>query len=46
MSTVGLTREEIREYVHQYNLQPHGTRTAWTSMAISTAISFQEINEA
>lgn len=27
MSTVGVARAEIREYVHQYNFQPHGTRT-------------------
>ncbi|WP_082124011.1 hypothetical protein [Arthrobacter sp. YC-RL1] len=29
MSTVGVTREEIREYVHQYNLQPHSTLIEW-----------------
>ena len=25
----GYTREEIREFMHQYYLQPHGTKTAW-----------------
>ncbi|WP_449372071.1 hypothetical protein [Arthrobacter psychrolactophilus] len=25
----GYTREEIREFVHEYYLQPHGTKTAW-----------------
>lgn len=27
--TKGYTREEIREVVHDYYLQPHGTRQAW-----------------
>lgn len=27
--TVGLSAEEIREFVHEYHLQPHGTRLAW-----------------
>ena len=25
----GFTVEEIREFVHEYQLQPHGTKTAW-----------------
>ena len=25
----GYTREEIREFMHEYYLQPHGTKTAW-----------------
>jgi hypothetical protein len=25
----GSTREEIREFMHEYYLQPHGTKTAW-----------------
>lgn len=25
----GFTREEIREFMHQYYLQPHGTKKAW-----------------
>lgn len=25
----GFTREEIREFMHQYYLQPHGTKRAW-----------------
>lgn len=28
-TTMGYTREEIREYMHQYYLQPHGTKQAW-----------------
>lgn len=27
--THGQTREEIRQVVHEYYLQPHGTKTAW-----------------
>lgn len=26
---MGYTREEIREHMHQYYLQPHGTKQAW-----------------
>lgn len=29
MTTTGYTREEIRETMHQYYLQPHGTKQAW-----------------
>lgn len=29
VSTRGYTTQEIREYVHEYQLQPHGTRQAW-----------------
>ncbi|MDJ0358599.1 hypothetical protein, partial [Paenarthrobacter sp. PH39-S1] len=25
----GYTREEIRQFVHEYYLQPHGTKAAW-----------------
>jgi transposase-like protein len=25
----GYTRDEIRDFVHEYYLQPHGTKTAW-----------------
>lgn len=28
-STTGYTREDIREYLHQYYLQPHGTKQTW-----------------
>ncbi|MGP5154818.1 hypothetical protein [Glutamicibacter ardleyensis] len=28
-TTMGYTREEIREHMHQYYLQPHGTKQAW-----------------
>ena len=44
MSTVGLTREEIREYVHQYNLQPHGTRTAWLQQQPFSKATFYRWN--
>ncbi|SEH77731.1 hypothetical protein SAMN04515694_1041, partial [Leifsonia sp. CL154] len=27
--TTGFTAEEIREVVHEYHLQPHGTKLAW-----------------
>ena len=29
VGTPGYTREEIREYVHEYHLQAHGTKLAW-----------------
>ncbi|WP_113717614.1 hypothetical protein [Arthrobacter dokdonensis] len=29
VATHGSTREEIREFLHEYYLQPHGTKTAW-----------------
>lgn len=29
MTTTGYTRKEIRETMHQYYLQPHGTKQAW-----------------
>ncbi|MGC0271076.1 hypothetical protein ACPROK_16090 [Glutamicibacter soli] len=29
MSTVGVTREEIRENAHHYDHQSHGTHTVW-----------------
>jgi len=29
----GFTTGEIREYVHQHELQPHGTRAAWLAAA-------------
>jgi len=44
MSTVGVTREEIREYVHQYNLQPHGTRTAWLEQQPFSRATFYRWN--
>ncbi len=44
MSTVGVTREEIREYVHQYNLQPHGTRTAWLQQQPFSRATFYRWN--
>lgn len=45
MSTVGITREEIREYVHQYNLQPHGTRTAWLQQQPFARATFYRWNK-
>ncbi|MGO1231762.1 hypothetical protein ACTXJG_06795 [Glutamicibacter arilaitensis] len=44
MSTVGITREEIREYFHQYNLQPHGTRTAWLEQQPFSRATFYRWN--
>ena len=44
MSTVGITREEIREYVHQYNLQPYGTRTAWLEQQLFSRATFYRWN--
>jgi hypothetical protein len=32
----GFTREEIREFMHEYYLQPHGTRKVWLA---STSVS-------
>ena len=32
----GFTREEIREFMHEYYLQPHGTRKEWLA---STSVS-------
>lgn len=33
----GFTREEIREFMHEYYLQPHGTRKEWlASTSVST----------
>lgn len=33
----GYTDDEVRAIVHQYDLQPHGTKTAWiTAQGIST----------
>jgi transposase-like protein len=29
VGTPGYTREEIREFVHEYHLQAHGTKGAW-----------------
>lgn len=29
VTALGQTREEIREFVHEYYLQPHGTKAAW-----------------
>jgi len=29
VGTPGYTLEEIREFMHQYHLQPHGTKGAW-----------------
>lgn len=29
VGTPGYTRDEIREYVHEYHLQAHGTKQAW-----------------
>lgn len=45
MSTVGVTREEIRDYVHQYNLQPHGTRTAWLQQQPFSRATFYRWNQ-
>ena len=28
-ASVGWTAESIREFVHQYEIQPYGTKTAW-----------------
>lgn len=28
-ASVGFTAEEIREFVHEYHLQPHGRKAAW-----------------
>lgn len=28
-NTMGFTREQIRQFVHQYHLQPWGTKHAW-----------------
>ena len=33
----GFTREEIREFMHEYYLQPHGTRKEW--------LAFRSISE-
>ncbi|MGP5002277.1 hypothetical protein ACTXIX_17100 [Glutamicibacter ardleyensis] len=44
MSTIGVTREEIREYVHQYNLQPHGTRTVWLTQQPFSKATFYRWN--
>ena len=29
VATQGYTREEIRQFVHEYYLQPHGSKAAW-----------------
>ena len=29
VATQGYTREEIREFVHEYYLQPHGSKATW-----------------
>lgn len=44
MSTAGVTREEIREYVHQYNLQPYGARTVWLEQQPFSRATFYRWN--
>lgn len=45
MSAIGVTREEIREYVHQYNLQPYGTRTEWLQQQPFSRATFYRWNK-
>ena len=38
----GFTREEMRELVHQYYLQPHGARKAWLASQPVTEWTFRK----
>ena len=38
----GQTREEIRQFVHEYYLQPHGTKTAWLAAQPIPKWKFQQ----
>lgn len=38
----GQTREEIREFMHQYYLQPHGTKAAWLATQSVPRWKFQQ----
>lgn len=42
MTTIGYTREEIRETMHQYYLQPHGTKQAWLAQQSIPAWKIQQ----
>jgi DNA-binding transcriptional MerR regulator len=37
----GFTREEIREFMHEYYLQPHGTRKEWLASTSVSAWTFR-----
>lgn len=37
----GFTREEIREMVHQYHLQPYGTKKTWLARQSMTERTFR-----
>ncbi len=39
--TQGFTRDEIREMVHEYHLQPYGTKRAWLATQSVTEWSFR-----
>jgi hypothetical protein len=39
--TQGFTRDEIREMVHEYHLQPYGTKGAWLASQSVTEWSFR-----
>ncbi|GAA4362545.1 hypothetical protein [Paeniglutamicibacter cryotolerans] len=38
----GYTREEIREFMHQYYLQPHGTKATWLAAQNVPAWTLQQ----
>lgn len=40
--TQGYTRDEIRGLVHEYYLQPHGTRRAWLDSKSLTVWTFRQ----
>jgi hypothetical protein len=39
--TPGFTNEEIREFVHEYHLQPHGTKGVWLALQSFTRCQFE-----
>jgi hypothetical protein len=41
-ASVGLTAEEIREFVHEYHLQPYGGKSAWL---VAQGISYDRIRK-
>ncbi len=41
VGTPGYSREQIREYVHEYHLQAHGTKQAWLARQSFTERQFR-----
>lgn len=42
VATQGYTRDQIRQFVHLYYLQPHGTKTAWLAAKSITDRTFRQ----